>query len=76
MSAASALPGESLLAAVAALTSLLEQENHALATTDRDGLRQLADEKHRTCRVCEDAARVLRVDATVLDPELRQRIDG
>ena len=74
MTAAPAATGETLLAAIAVLTDLLDQENRALATADRDGLRRLADEKHRACRTCEDAARALQEDATVLDQGIRHRL--
>lgn len=74
MSAAPASAGEALLAAVAALTGLLEQENDALAKADRERVRQLADAKHKACGACEDAARVLRAGAAVPDPRLRQRL--
>ena len=69
-----AATGETLLAAIAMLTDLLDQENRALATADRDALRRLADEKQRACRTCEDAARALQEDATVLDQGIRHRL--
>ena len=74
MTAAPAPSGEALLAAVVALTRLLEQENSALAATDRGGVRQLADEKQRACQACEDAARALRAGAALLDPAERRRL--
>lgn len=74
MSTAPTHPGEALLAAVAVLTGLLEQENDALAATDRDGVRQLTAEKQRACRVCEDAAQALRADAAMRDPGLHRRL--
>ena len=65
---------EALMAAIAALSTLLEQENAALARSDSDALRRLAEDKPRACRAYEEAAAALSASAVLREPALRRQI--
>lgn len=65
---------EALMAAITALATLLEQENAALARSDSDALRRLAEDKPRACRAYEEAATALSASAALLGPARRAEV--